>query len=177
MNNLHRENEIFARRTIKVPYRAIAMAHKSGDNSPEAKLPKNTMDANILKEKLSSVYSLPTSTSSTNGVVVGNLIDVGDDLNEIIFNTKISHKVEENDEELICDEEVQLIPNSNVVPESIAISEFSCNGADWGLSWPILLGIILTIAFLAPLIIYYTVEHQEKYSHHHLERIHQNHSR
>lgn len=175
MNNLLRDNEIFARRTIKVPLRAFSMVavHKSGDTSPDVNLTKNSVDPNILKQKLSSVStSVESNPSISNGLIDNNLIDFGssnkeNNFNEIIFNTRIAEK-EETDgevEEAFSDEEVQLLPNVEVA-EPVS-GEFNCSGADWGMSWPLLLAIILIVAFVGPLIyIFYIAEHPEKYHHH-----------
>lgn len=167
LNNLHRENEIFARRTIKVPFRffSIPTVHKSGDNSPNNSSAKKSVDANILKEKLSSV--------TTGNLLLGRSDDKqATNLNKIIFNTTIINKnpEEEHFDECVMDddEEIQLLPKEDQTPEEIVVSsELSCNGADWGLSWPIILGIILILAFVVPLIyIFYIAEHPEKYHQH-----------
>ncbi|GLV39783.1 uncharacterized protein CBL_08151 [Carabus blaptoides fortunei] len=172
LNNLLRDNEIFARRTIKVPFRPFLMVavHKSGDTSPDVNLTKKSVDPNILKQKLSSVSTLVESTS--NGLLDNNLIDLGSsnkesNFNEIIFNTRIADKEGSDDDvdEAFSDEEVQLLPNVEVA-EPVS-GEFNCSGADWGMSWPLLLAIILILGFVGPLIyIFYIAEHPEKYHPH-----------
>lgn len=164
LNNLHRENEIYARHSIKVPYRAFSMVaiHRSGDSSPNAVVSlKKTINPDILQEKLASV--------TTNNVPVTNGINNEQNkinVNDVVFNTKIAEKPVTNEIEDISDEEVQLLPQTN---ENLIQSPryFDCNGSDWGLSWPLLLCTVILIVVVVPLIyIFYITEHPEKYHHH-----------
>ena len=56
LNNIHRENEIFAKKSIKVPARqftaALVSIHTSGSNSPKDTSGKEIIDPEVIKLKL-----------------------------------------------------------------------------------------------------------------------------
>lgn len=106
MNNIHKDNEIFAKRIIKVPHKPFTMAlagvHVSGRNSPNSENQPpmaNLIDIDSLNTKLNNnLLFVPNSPVN--------------ELNQIIFNSQINQKQWERvQEEGICDEEVQLLPN------------------------------------------------------------------
>lgn len=169
INNLHRDNEIFARRTIRVPFRAFLMAgvHRSGDSSPNSILLKKSVNPSVLKEKLASVS--PERGNSASLQVNDNVLPSssplqGCSVNDIVFNTQLSESninAESEDEEL-SDEEVQLLPRTVQRNTTPTLCDLDCSGSDWGISWPILITIILLVAFIVPfLYIVYMYENHE----------------
>ncbi|XP_018575717.1 lysM and putative peptidoglycan-binding domain-containing protein 3 [Anoplophora glabripennis] len=166
LNNIHRENEIFAKRTVKVPLRPFTMAlagvHISGTTSPITSNEPST-------SKLIDIESLNTRLSE-------NLLNVPNgsknEVNEIIFNSHITQKpcdrlIEELDEEN-C-EEVHLLPVQNrSLPEADAVvSRLNCSGVDGDISWIALIVCIVIVVFAIPLIyVFYIAEHPEKFHHH-----------
>lgn len=141
--------------------------HKSGDSSPNTSaLKKNEQEKNvnptILNEKLATVS---TNDNLHNGET--HIEKNESRVNEIIFNTRIAENIAPDIED-VSDEEVQLLPNSSETVVQ-AKRDFDCSGSDWGLSWPILLALLLLTAFIGPLIyIFYIAEHPEKFHHHHI---------
>nr|CAI5868131.1 unnamed protein product [Callosobruchus analis] len=83
LNNIHKENEIFARPTIRVPQRpfgiSLAGVHSSGTTSPTDGMPSNAkiVDITSLNNKLKDSILKPAN---------------GENVNEIIFNSSIIQK-------------------------------------------------------------------------------------
>ncbi|XP_043278438.1 lysM and putative peptidoglycan-binding domain-containing protein 3 [Venturia canescens] len=165
INNIHKENEIFAHRFIKVPVQPFSI------------FTENLID-----------YEQP-STSKENGISVGqfgeastlredhlkNLIATpitgsiyqNRGINDIILNSICEPLVKSTDcesnfiaqntesEQLLSSEDREL--SSNL--QTSTIDTFKCSGADWGLSWTHLLGFSLLLVFAGPLIyIFYIAE-------------------
>lgn len=158
LNNIHRENEIFARRTIKVPHRpfseALAGIHDSGKSSPTDLHEPSTsrlIDVDMLESKLAK-------EQGTTG-----------ELNQIIFNSNITHKdIERDDSVLSENEDVHLLSlHSSITSPDPMVSRLSCSGSDWDISYPALVVCIILVIFAVPLIyVFYIAEHPEKYQNH-----------
>ncbi|XP_066139241.1 lysM and putative peptidoglycan-binding domain-containing protein 3 [Euwallacea fornicatus] len=157
LNNIHKENEIFARRKIKVPHRpfseALAVVHKSGTTSPN-----NNQSKEPSTSKLIDIDSLESR--------LGNFQEISE-VNKIIFNSSIMNKEPENNTIYEPEENVNLLPQSrNVQPDPI-ISKLSCNGSDWDISYPALIACIVLVIVALPLIyVCYIAEHPEIYLNH-----------
>lgn len=136
LNNIHKDNEIYARRKLKVPQRPFT-------------------------EALAVVHSKPSTSK---------LIDIDqpvenqvNEVNEIIFNSNIATKEEEN---CTSEEDVCLLP-STTVQSDVIISKLNCNGSDWDISYPALVICIVLVIFAIPLIyVFYIAEHIEQYRNH-----------
>lgn len=136
--------------------------HKSGDSSPNnSNIYKKSINPQALKEKLDTVSATSESVVAVAGT---STLDVKNDLNEIIFNTKIAEVPAETFEEESSDEEVHLLPREI---QPVQTKNFDCSGSDWGLSWPLLLGLVLFTAFVIPLVyVLYIAEHPNEYHNH-----------
>ncbi|KAF2900190.1 hypothetical protein ILUMI_05985 [Ignelater luminosus] len=179
LNNIHRENEIFAKRVVKVPARPFSMAlasiHTSGSSSPSEKNGslKKGVDAEILKSKLNDKFlNIPnTSSSSSNS---NNSSNGAIEVNQVIFNSSVKpvSKVCDNVIENtlineVDDEQVSLLPRSALIAETV-VSRLSCSGADADIPWIALIICIVIVIFAVPLIyIFYIAEHFEQYHHSH----------
>ncbi|KAK9886593.1 hypothetical protein WA026_017519 [Henosepilachna vigintioctopunctata] len=152
LNNIHKENEIYARNSIKVPHKpfseALAPVHISGSTTPENKL----IDIEIPTINAKDLSSKIEKSSSSNS----------NEVNEIIFNSQIALKpinISE-EQEIGDDEEVNLLPSK---PDQTIISKLSCSGVDGDIS---LIGLVLCIVvliFAAPLIyVFYIAENMEE---------------
>lgn len=156
LNNIHKENEIFARNVIKVPLKvlseALAPIHTSGSTTPENKL-LDIESPNIDPIDINLKIEQQSATHETK-------------VNEIIFNSQISQKpIDINlDEVDINDEEEQLI--SSTKSSDILGSLLTCNGIDGDISFVGLIIFIVVLIFAVPLIyVFYIAEHLEKYHH------------
>lgn len=164
LNNIHKDNEIFAHRTIKVPSRLfsqpLAAIHTSGSNSPEKPTDSvSIITKEVLTKKLSStLLHIPNISDST-------------DFNNVIFNSNIvSSKpcdIPNNIVNEIPDEEIRLLPHEPAVQEHI-VSKMSCSGADADIHWIALIVCIIVVIVLIPLIyVLYIAEHPEQFHHEH----------
>ncbi|XP_057655099.1 lysM and putative peptidoglycan-binding domain-containing protein 3 [Diorhabda carinulata] len=165
INNIHNENEIFAKIVIKVPHRpftsALASVHVSGNSSPDLiNVPStsNLIDVDSVSLKLTE--SIATQKN--------------DEVNEIIFNSQIAQKPTERlnpeeTEEVDDSEKTHLLPQiaNNVIETDPVISVLNCNGVDGGISWKLLIVFIFILIVALPLIyIFYIAEHLEEYHPH-----------
>ncbi|KAB0802371.1 hypothetical protein PPYR_04557 [Photinus pyralis] len=168
LNNIHRENEIFAKNTIKVPARpfsvALASVHTSGTSSPKEQSEVTGIDTDILSLKLSrELLNTPKQSSDINSSV---------EVNSVIFNSNVKpiNKVCDNSPltEVHLHEEVRLLPPKKSLNTTV-LNRLSCDGADAGISWIALIICIVIVIVAAPLIyVLYIAEHPEQYYHSHI---------
>lgn len=154
MNNIHRDNEVFARRVIKVPVKYFSLlssnvgVHKApailnGSNRPSLLSPS-------AEENPSTSFSQPSvAISLLNSSVLHN--SVVDLLSKEGSFTITDPKIIEDLE----DDEV----NRRLLPDDIELTEtkiptevFQCSGSDWGLSWLQLLSFTLLLVLGGPII-------------------------
>ncbi|KAG5874287.1 hypothetical protein JTB14_005718 [Gonioctena quinquepunctata] len=163
INLIQNDNEIFAKRYIKVPHRPFTMAlagiHVNGGSSQDLTEPSTSklIDIDSVNTKLEKeVFNVPNGKENV--------------VNEIIFNSQITHIPNERLTEEVanesCDERVNLLPhNGRLLPKTdVVISRLSCNGADGDIPWKILLVCIIIFIFAIPLI--YILIHWNEYHHH-----------
>lgn len=161
LNNIHKENEIYAKRTIKVPARAFTMAlvHISGNSSPTEKNSPMKKEVDVLLENKLSNKLLELTEVPPNQT----------DFNALIFNSNIASKACDNiSEELIeeDEEEIRLLPKETIIKEP-EFSRISCSGADADISWIALIVCIVVVVFAVPVIyVFYIAEHPDQYLHH-----------
>lgn len=162
MNNIHKENEIFAKPTIRVPNRpftaALAAVHTSGRSSPEESPSKKHIDVASLHSKLNETFlNVPTVSKPTAEV------------NTIIFNSHIIPKIcDNNDLEggESGSEDVCLLPKRNEVVADPVVAKLSCSGADCDIPWIALIVCVVILIFAVPLIyVFYIYEHPQMYHH------------
>lgn len=146
LNNIHKENEIYARNKIKVPIHPISMAI-AGVHDP--------CISNLRTELIDLSDITPTIKSQDDTIV-----------NEIIFNSSIVQQTSETKDDIIdniYDEEVCLLPNE-VITEPI-LTKLNCNGADGDIPLMGLLVFIVILIFAVPLIyVFYVAEHHHDHS-------------
>ncbi|XP_050305339.1 lysM and putative peptidoglycan-binding domain-containing protein 3 isoform X1 [Anthonomus grandis grandis] len=161
LNNIHKENEIFARRVVKVPHRpfleALAPVHISGTCSPvnsnnpaTAKL----IDIDVLDSKL------------TEHQQEENLSEV----NQIIFNSNIAHKESETSKvssAVYTDEHVHLLGPPGIPQPDPIVSRLSCSGSDCDIPFPALIVFIICLIVAIPFIlVFFAVEQHEHHLNH-----------
>lgn len=165
LNNIHRENEIFARSILKVPITphtillgAIPEVHQcSGSNSPKSTPIANNnenllINPQELKDRLSIAQPsvLASDSSESNG---GNAITV----NEVIFNSALVPNEQNH-----CDSNEELTEQENV---KTLQSFLNLNGIDCGIKWYHLIIVVLLLVSI-PIYVYffYKDEKHEKHS-------------
>lgn len=157
MNNIHKENEIFARRFIRVPDRpfsaALAAVHASGTSSPTENVDilKKEVDIEVLNKKLICNEEREP------------------EVNNIIFNSNLYAKPCDN--EIInddIDEETTLLRQHSVPTADPVVTKLSCSGADGDIPWIALIICVVIVIFAIPIIyIVYIAEHFSEYHHNH----------
>ena len=174
INNIHKENEIFAHRYIKVPVQPFSIftetlvdyegASTSGENDVISG--QQSQSSASRDEQLINLIAMP---------IVPPTVPQTRDINDIILNSvcesltksvnceSTSIAEESETEQLLSSNEVDQISTS----QPTTIDSFKCSGADWGLSWGHLLGVSLLLGFAGPLIyiLYIAEEKSEVNSH------------
>ncbi|XP_019870145.2 lysM and putative peptidoglycan-binding domain-containing protein 3 isoform X2 [Aethina tumida] len=169
LNNIHKDNEIYAKTSIKVPYKPFSMAlagvHVSGKSSPNENTDPSVTNLISFDEfhiKLQeNLEVIPKKESES-------------DVNKIIFNTNLKHAPVQVITDDFCiehsEEEINLLPQVEELPTADpVISKLNCSGADGDISWIALIVCIGVVIVAIPLIyVFYIAEHPEKYEHHHI---------
>lgn len=148
INKIHKENEIHARRFIKVPVQPFSLLTEalgqteSEQSQSEVSIPPPNEEAS------------DTQTESVRNPIVTELPKA--EINTIILNSicePLSSYNSNNALELAssdCDQLLTLTEsNSN---NSHLTDTFKCSGDDCGLSWTLLLGFSLLLGFAGPII-------------------------
>lgn len=158
LNNIHKENEIYARRFIKVPDRpfsaALAGVHISGSSSPQENVDsiKEKVDIEALNKKLSS--------NETREPEVNNII-----FNSNLYAKPCDHQDVINDD---VDEETNLLTQQRTMPADPVVTKLSCSGADGDIPWIALIICVVIVVFAIPIIyVVYIAEHFDEFHHNH----------
>ncbi|XP_034945480.1 lysM and putative peptidoglycan-binding domain-containing protein 4 [Chelonus insularis] len=181
INNIHKENEIYARRTIKVPvqpysiFTEINEENGSTNNNSDSRTSK-LIDLSDAKESQDSTASIAVSNIEQCNLLTLINVSLSStsqsqslDINNLILNSvcepsasKDNTNIAENGEhdELLINKEY----DKDSTPEAQVIQSFKCSGADWGLSWIHLLGVSILLGFVLPIIyIFYVAENNNKH--------------
>ncbi|KAK2589230.1 hypothetical protein KPH14_002032 [Odynerus spinipes] len=165
INKIHKENEIYARRFIKVPVQPFSILTESLDQVPD-----------VSEEKLDTIIRSESGTNTRVQPLI-NLVDVpvptnlpNTEINSIILNSvcePLALYKSNNLPEVSYTECDQLLSSTeNEVVESHLMDTFKCSGDDCGLSWAQLLGVSLLLGFAGPIIyILYITEYSTKTNH------------
>ncbi|CAH2232218.1 lysM and putative peptidoglycan-binding domain-containing protein 3 isoform X2 [Pararge aegeria] len=172
INQIHKDNEIFARRTIKVPVTPYSVLTEiiPTEPSPEP-LPSTSSTStslhleNILQSPMQNRLIQNKDTSSN-----GNHSNDGDfaiDCNTVVLNSTLMPSVipytdaEQNE---VASEDTKLLPGKVKEPvEAVVVKQLTSQGADFGLKWFHLLCFVLVLGVFAPLI--YVLFFLDKHEH------------
>lgn len=165
INKIDKDNEIFARRIIRVPItphsillETLPKVHSSGNSSPKnVPIPSAALvietQAN-LDEKL-IVAAVSTASYKT---------DPAGAFPESALQDEFTVEHSGPEQPLLSGEYDDSLPQPR--PLKLPSNDFSCNGSDCDISWICLLVCILGLCFAIPLIyVIYVAEHIEKYHH------------
>ncbi|XP_015112156.1 lysM and putative peptidoglycan-binding domain-containing protein 3 [Diachasma alloeum] len=158
INNIHKENEIFARRVIKVPVPPFSIFTENNDTSDnliDINPPENNENEspNVKREEeIINLISTPTVVPSTST-----------DINSVILNSVCEPLASGIEQENCCDgeDDTLLRERTNATAESRVVDTFKCSGADWGLSWIHLLAFSLLLGCAGPVIYIYCIAESE----------------
>ncbi|KAJ0174212.1 hypothetical protein K1T71_010358 [Dendrolimus kikuchii] len=166
INHIQKDNEIFARRTIKVPVTPYSVlteltpAHPTEPTPSTSSLGKTSTELQLLQ-------------GSANGVSQNNSIQKDDDYsidcNTVVMNSTVAPAIiPYTDTEPTEDvtEDTQLLPNKEkVCVEAVVVKELTSHGADFGLKWFHLVCFILIMGVVVPIVYIYKTVYLDKLEH------------
>ncbi|XP_044735795.1 lysM and putative peptidoglycan-binding domain-containing protein 3 isoform X2 [Chrysoperla carnea] len=189
VNNILRDNEIYARRTIRVPIRPnsilteqIVGVHISGNSSPITTKCENIslldLDTEAIEEKLKSSTINCNNKTSTNNNATSSTNSTSDliTINHLLNNTKVNEVQASLEQQLQQHQDNNTFfkntdDNNVIVVDALKnkslVHTLLSSGDDCGMSWLALVVLVILLGFVCPLIyILYIAEHPEKYHHH-----------
>lgn len=151
INQIHKDNEIYARRTIKVPITPFSVLTE------------------LVPTELNPTAPVALASSS-NQNIENNNIDYSINCNEIVLNSSLAPSVVpytdvETTEQI--SEDTKLLPSNGPKRETIeavVVKELTSHGADFGLKWYHLVGCLMVLGVLIPII--YVIFYIDKHEHH-----------
>ncbi|XP_058792312.1 lysM and putative peptidoglycan-binding domain-containing protein 3 [Phymastichus coffea] len=161
INKIHKDNEIHAHRTIKVPIQPFSLLTETkNDNSKtdqdiKSNLLINTGNDIVSKEnEIINVLMIPTPSSSAieiNNIIMNSTVE---SLSQ--FNSECAPFVEDTE----TDKLISFVDYNKSNTNNNIVNTFTCSGADWGLSWYQVLCFSLLLGFAGPIIyVLYIAEH------------------
>jgi len=174
LNKIDKDNEIYARKIIKVPItpHSILLETLPNDGSdPNTPLYKeaegffNNNDVDSLREeaiKLNEKLFDPATTDDPSQKTINAIV-----LNSRLRRNLYSENLNENDRlrNSFHDNFEEHLPQPRMIPGPTNVL-FDCSGSDCDMSWVCLFVFILALCFAIPLIyIVYIAEHYEKFHH------------
>uniref|UniRef100_A0A1Q3F238 Putative conserved plasma membrane protein n=1 Tax=Culex tarsalis TaxID=7177 RepID=A0A1Q3F238_CULTA len=178
INKIDKDNEIFARRIIRVPItphsillETLPKVHSSGNSSPKRNVPDAAQTAALVIEKQTNldekliVAAVSTASYRTDptaaSVTATSSFSAGDGF-PVDQSAATAGQTEHAP--LLSGEYDDNLPQPR--PLKLPSNDFSCSGSDCDISWICLLVCILALCFAIPLIyVIYVAEHIEKYHH------------
>lgn len=161
INNIHKDNEIFARRTIKVPVTPYSVLTEliptpppqqpfpSTSNQDSTSLMMHNLLQNPVENKLHLQSDIPNGTDTKDG-------DFAIDCNAVVLNSTLAPSVlpyTDAEQSEYVSEDTQLLPNKPKVPvEAVVVKQLTSQGADFGLKWYHLICCLLVLGVVTPLL-------------------------
>jgi len=140
VNNIHKDNEIFARNIIKIPHKPYSLLLESDFfKSEESDLagPSTSSDASPLSGPSTSS---PPAASRDEAAIIVDLVNSSGAAPSILLSEPTTPQDDDGDET-----DVLLLDGSPV-----KVTPLHCNGADGDLSWGFLLTAVLCIGIGGP---------------------------
>ena len=176
INNIHRDNEIFARRIVKVPARLFTENLPDVHGSSSHKVVSDGSDTCISMECLTDNHNNYMPMTSHMPLVeaydrkledVSDMrsvqFHVGDTVNMYGTNRTDAQNSPAEMYDVECSSS-PLIPKEDCSLAQNERSMLSCNGADWGLSWLQLIICSLLLGFAGPVLyVIYLTEDSNKH--------------
>ncbi|XP_077287510.1 lysM and putative peptidoglycan-binding domain-containing protein 3 [Arctopsyche grandis] len=180
-NNIHKENEIYARRKLKIPIKAFSLltetlpaVHTSGSNSPTKVKDILQEDSGIIPPSLDINLQQKLIVASVNSAEVRSPARDNksqETLFESIPSTSgqfLNGVHNFTDDSVNGSESLPLLIESvhhDPSVEDIVLKEFTSKGDDFGIKWIHLLLLMLLLCVVIPIYVFYLAEHQK--NHHH----------
>ncbi|CAK1584328.1 unnamed protein product [Parnassius mnemosyne] len=174
INHIHKDNEIFARRILKVPVTPYSVLTELIPTSQEPQPGPSTS-----KQALShfSIHNLLHSTTSNElanePLKDGNKStdikenDCSIDCNAVVLNSTLAPSVipyTDSEQNEAVSEDTQLLPNKQKISvEAVVVKELTSHGADFGIKWFHLVCCMLILGVVIPLV--YVMFYLDKHEH------------
>ncbi|XP_045777631.1 lysM and putative peptidoglycan-binding domain-containing protein 3 isoform X2 [Maniola jurtina] len=166
INHIHKDNEIFARRTIKVPVTPYSVlteiipAAKPAEPVPSTSTSTSLNLENLLQSPV--LNRLPQNDTATS-----NEGDFSIDCNAVVLNSTLAPSVipyTDTEQNELASEDTQLLPGKVKEPvEAVVVKQLTSQGADLGLKWFHLLAFVIVLGVFAPII--YVLFFLDKHEH------------
>ncbi|XP_051154068.1 lysM and putative peptidoglycan-binding domain-containing protein 3 isoform X2 [Leptopilina boulardi] len=153
VNNIHKENEIFARQVIKVPVQPFSFLTENINNiqnNDSNNIIETEKSSTLKEEQILNLITTPmkvVKNSEINNIILNSII-------EPISQTDINEESTNSNSTLLNSSEREINHDNN-----LNRTFFSCSGADWGLTWFHVIGISLLIWIGVPIYIFYIMKH------------------
>lgn len=166
INQIHKDNEIFARRTIKVPVTPYSVLTELIPSEQPEPTPSTSKQTPKSIQQLLQSNGIPQLHQSSS--LQKEEKDYAIDCNAVIMNSTLASSVSpysdvEPAEQVT--EDTQLLPNKEKIPvEAIVVKELTSHGADFGLKWFHLVCFMLLLVVVIPIVyilFYLDQEHDE----------------
>ncbi|XP_047031462.1 lysM and putative peptidoglycan-binding domain-containing protein 3 [Helicoverpa zea] len=171
INHIHKDNEIFARRTIKVPVTPYSVLTELVPTQQTEPVPSTSNNAShtVIQELLNVNHY--NGTLAPNNVTVNappkEEVQCSIDCNAVVMNSTLAPSVvpytdsEQNEQ---ATEDTQLLPSKEKISvEAVVVKELTSHGADFGLKWFHLVCCMLILGVVIPLV--YVMFYLDKHEH------------
>lgn len=171
INHIHKDNEIFARRTIKVPVTPYSVLTELVPTQQTEPVPSTSNNAShtVIQELLNVNHY--NGTLAPNNVTVNappkEEVQCSIDCNAVVMNSTLAPSVvpytdsEQNEQ---ATEDTQLLPGKEKISvEAVVVKELTSHGADFGLKWFHLVCCMLILGVVIPLV--YVMFYLDKHEH------------
>ncbi|XP_053614930.1 lysM and putative peptidoglycan-binding domain-containing protein 3 isoform X2 [Plodia interpunctella] len=160
VNHIHKDNEIFARRTIKVPvtpYSILTETMPTKVLNPVPSTSKEIPNNSLFQDLYPNLHNRGAHNNVQDDSLAKGSDDCEIDYNKIVLNSKLAPSVIPfTDNEILepVTEDTQLLPGnkSKDTVETVVVKQLTSQGADFGLKWYHLLSCILVLGVLIPLV-------------------------
>uniref|UniRef100_A0A2A4K930 LysM domain-containing protein n=2 Tax=Heliothis virescens TaxID=7102 RepID=A0A2A4K930_HELVI len=171
INHIHKDNEIFARRTIKVPVTPYSVLTELVPTQQTEPVPSTSNNASqtVIQELLNvNHYNGPLAPNNVSiNAPPKEEVQCSIDCNTVVMNSTLAPSVvpytdsEQNEQ---ATEDTQLLPSKEKISvEAVVVKELTSHGADFGLKWFHLVCCMLILGVVIPLV--YVMFYLDKHEH------------
>ncbi|XP_045522513.1 lysM and putative peptidoglycan-binding domain-containing protein 3 isoform X1 [Pieris brassicae] len=155
INHIHKDNEIFARHTIKVPVTPYSVLTEIVPNSKDPELITSTSKHAPTLLTMENLLESPVQRLQLKDKD-GKDADFEIDCNAVVLNSTLAPSVvpyTDIDTNESVSEDTQLLPNKERESvETVVVKQLTSQGADFGLKWFHLVCFILLLGVIAPIV-------------------------
>ncbi|CAH0401321.1 unnamed protein product [Chilo suppressalis] len=172
INHIHKDNEIYARRTVKIPVTPYSVLTERLPMTHPGFEPIPSTSAHIQVNNSIQELIQPSSQKSNNAKEETSInnSDFAIDCNSVVMNSTLSPSlVPYTDSEVTeaVSEDTQLLPNKQKISvEAVVVKELTSHGADLGLKWFHLVCCMLVLGVVIPIV--YVMFYLQKPDHEHI---------